>query len=347
MRRLGRIIKSLLTVILLLSFLIFLVISLTHSNTERTLYKSTAVLNVRTGAGTGYPVLFTLQKGVEVEVISTKNREWYYIRYSGKKGYAYSEYLEYNREVLKGDSKTRLKNFQKTRNNFFKGLIALLLLLAVYALFRKIHNNKLIKSVTCLRRGTSSERDLVLKLLKYGISPQMIFHDLYLRKGDGKFSQIDVVAVTDVGIIVFEVKDFSGWIFGNGNNYEWTKVLAYGKQKHHFYNPIMQNNKHISVLKKSLMQAENLPFYSIVLFYGNCVLKDVSFIPKGTYIVKPKRFREVMNIIMKNNEPIHYSYKEEMLSVLQKAVENGANKEIQTRHTENIKDMIGKDRIFD
>ena len=42
----------------------------------------------------------------------------------------------------------------------------------------------------------------------------VIFHDLYVEKHKGHFSQIDLVVVTEVGIIVFEVKDYSGWIFG-------------------------------------------------------------------------------------------------------------------------------------
>lgn len=38
------------------------------------------------------------------------------------------------------------------------------------------------------------------------------------------------------GIIVIEVKDFSGWIFGNGNYFYWIKVLVYGEKKFRFYN---------------------------------------------------------------------------------------------------------------
>ena len=78
----------------------------------------------------------------------------------------------------------------------------------------------------------------------------VIFHDLYVEKHKGYFSQIDLVVVTEVGIIVFEVKDYSGWLFGSGNQSQWTQVLAYGKQKYRFYNPIMQNNKHVTELRK-------------------------------------------------------------------------------------------------
>jgi len=186
-----------------------------------------------------------------------------------------------------------------------------------------------------------------LRLLKHRIPAQTIFHDLYLKKSNGEFSQIDLVVVTKVGIIVFEVKDFSGWIFGNGNHSQWTQVLAYGKSKFRFYNPIMQNNGHIKHLKKQLRQFESIPFYSVVVFYGDCVLKDVSFVPEGTFLVKPKRVFEVIKIIANNNEAAPYTDKHEVLRVLQKAVLNGGNVKTQIEHIENIEDMLGKHRVFD
>jgi len=42
---------------------------------------------------------------------------------------------------------------------------------------------------------------------------------LYIRKHNGDFAQIDLVVATKVGIIVFEVKDYRGWIF-----WEWESI---------------------------------------------------------------------------------------------------------------------------
>jgi len=228
-------------------------------------------------------------------------------------------------------------------------LISIVLwLFIIFILFYVISNlrdRRLLKTVTKRNRGTKSERDLVLKLLKYGIPAQTIFHDLYLKKHNGNFSQIDLVVATKVGIIVFEIKDYSGWIFGTGYKPQWTKVLAYGKQKYRFYNPIMQNNKHIADLRKQLN--ENVPFYSVVVFYGDCELKDISFVPNGTFIVKSKRVLEVMKIIMKKNEPAKYTNKNKVVRILKESVKNGESKLVQNQHIENIKDLIGKERIFD
>ena len=52
--------------------------------------------------------------------------------------------------------------------------------------------------------------------------------------------------------------------------------LSYGKEKHRFYNPVLQNKYHISQLQRILK--EKVPFYSVIVFYGNCRLEDISFI---------------------------------------------------------------------
>ena len=105
-------------------------------------------------------------------------------------------------------------------------------------LYKRHKNRELIKSVTSLNRGTNSELNVILKLLKSGINSKTIFHDLIVKKENDKFSQVDIVIATTQGIIVIEVKDYSGWIFGNGNQTNWTQVMAFGKRKYRFYNPI-------------------------------------------------------------------------------------------------------------
>lgn len=269
-------------ILLLTLFIVFPLISFATDY-----YITTAELNVRTGAGTEYSVSFTLQKGDEVEILSQEN-SWYQIKFHGKIGYAHSKFLKYNR-TSRTTSITNSNSPQKVIDKILIGLYFILALYIVYIIYDKLRNKKLLESVTEPSRGTKSERKLVLKLLKSGISEQTIFHDLYVEKYKGDFSQIDLVVLTEVGIIVFEVKDYSGWIFGSGDQPKWTQVLAYGKQKYRFYNPIMQNNRHIAELRKQLLKFGDIPFYSIVVFYGDSVLKEIDFVPNGTFIVKSER----------------------------------------------------------
>ena len=210
---------------------------------------------------------------------------------------------------------------------------------------RRKRERELISSVTSLNRGTSSEKSLILQLLKSGIPPVTIYHDLIIKKDNDKYSQIDLVLVTSEGIIVFEVKNYSGWIFGSGNNTNWTQVLSYGKRKYKFYNPIKQNQNHIIQLRKTLKQFEKIPFFSVIVFFGDCELKEINYVPKGTYLVKSHRVFEVLNLI-KDEDYTQYTNKREVVDKLKELVSLGENTDYQKQHIENIKDMVGKDRVF-
>jgi len=229
-------------------------------------------------------------------------------------------------------------------------MVIILVLLFAFILFLFIRKNRLdrqlLETVTSVHRGTWSERNMILKLLKNNIHQKAIFHDLYLEKTPGKFSQIDIVVATKVGLIVFEVKDYSGWIFGKGTQRNWTQVLSYGRIRLPFYNPIMQNKSHIEALRKKSNQFKNIPIYSVIVFYGNCQLRDVSIIPENTFIVYPGGILKVLNLITEQNELANYTDKYEIINVLQQAVYNGDNPEIQYKHAENIRNMRGINRVF-
>ncbi len=229
----------------------------------------------------------------------------------------------------------------------FLVVLSIVLFIFIIPLIRRIRNKKLLKTVTSLKRGTPSERDLVLQLLKHGIPSQTIFHDLCVIKNNKEFAQIDVVIITTEGIIVIEVKDYSGWLFGNGNQSHWTQVLAYGKRKYRFYNPIKQNNSHINTLNNQLRQFRNIPFFSVIVFYGDCELKEINYVPKETFLVRPYRIFEVLRQIKKDNEPAPFTDKHEIIRFLEQAVKNGENIDNQEKHIKNINNMLGKDRIFD
>jgi len=305
-------------------------------------YIAKSDLNVRTGPGANFPTIYTLEKGSEVEIV-LKEKNWYKVSYSGQTGYVSSKYLKFSKIV----SDTKPDTVEHKVDGLATIIYASLFLYVCFIVYKKIRDKNLLESVTDKRRGTKSERDLVLRLLKCGFSDQSVFHDLYVEKHKGEFSQSDVVLLTNVGIIVVEVKDYSGWIFGNGGQSQWTKVLAYGKQKYYFYNPIMQNIKHIAELQKHLSKFDTIPFYSIVVFYGDCVFKNISFVPHGTYIVKAKRVLEVIRNILRDNPPYFYTDKDEVIRILRDAVTNGGILENQILHIENIRDMFGTDRIFD
>ena len=120
---------------------------------------------------------------------------------------------------------------------------------------------------------------MVLLLLKKGIPSETIFHDLFIKKTNNEFSQIDLVLATTEGIIVFEVKDYSGWIYGSGNNTNWTQARSYVRKKYKFYNLI-----------------KRLFYYSVTVF----LFKKTSFKYSQRLIeILPAIIRTVQNSIEK------------------------------------------------
>ena len=206
----------------------------------------------------------------------------------------------------------------------------------------KSKNRELTNKVTTEDRGEYSEKELILILRHAGFPQHLIFHDLYIPIRNRTFSQIDLIMLTKVGLIVFEVKDYSGWIFGNGKQHKWTQVLNYGQDKYRFYNPIMQNHKHIYQLKKYLRAG--IPCFSVIVFFGECELKDISFIPKNTFIVKSYKVVEAINHILSTENEI--SLPADIPHLLHQAFIYGKDSAILTKHIQDINDMLGKDRIW-
>ena len=213
-------------------------------------------------------------------------------------------------------------------------------------IYSEIQDVKLLKTVTSLNRGTRSERKMVLKILKLGIKPTAIFHDLYVNNGNGKYSQIDMVVATKVGIVVFEVKEYNGWIFGTENQTNWTQTLAYGNKKYKFYNPILQNKKHVADLQKYFVFDE-IPIFSMIVFFGNCQFKNTINLPRRTYLLTSDNVGKKFSEILRYNQPFKYENKWDIVHVLKQAVRNGENSIIRQKHLENIKKLKSKIDLVD
>lgn len=206
---------------------------------------------------------------------------------------------------------------------------------------------KLYEMITSSDRGTPTERNLVSNLLSSGFKPTAIYHDLMVESVNGKTTQIDIVVATDVGLIVIEVKDFTGWIFGKGNQDYWTQVSGYGRHRNRFYNPFKQNEGHIKALRGLSSQMATLPMFSLVVFAGDCELKDVTFIPQDSYLATFNRSIEAVYDIIESYPSVHYSDRWEVANILKTAVERGGNTFFQEQHVYDIHDMLGTARKYE
>lgn len=167
--------------------------------------------------------------------------------------------------------------------------------------------------------------------------------NVYLPKDDGETTEIDVMLIAPKGIIVFESKNYSGWIFGNEKYKNWTQTLPQGKgksRKEHFFNPIMQNNLHIKCLKNII--GEDYPIHSIIAFSERCTLKDITVYSKDIQVVKRndihaavgKIFNPIENPIISDDDikrlyDVLYPYSQ-------------VSEETKQKHIQNIKDNHDK-----
>ncbi len=143
-------------------------------------------------------------------------------------------------------------------------ILLLLLLLIVIFIIAKTSSSPQSK-------GTAGERKVACILGDTIPGTQYVINDVILPTQTGDTCQIDHIFINRYGIWVIETKNYAGRIYGQENALEWTQVLAYGKTKNKFYNPIKQNTSHIY----HLTQALNLPFesfHNIVVFTNRAEL---------------------------------------------------------------------------
>ena len=100
----------------------------------------------------------------------------------------------------------------------------------------------------------------------------VVLKNIYVPYRD-KTSEIDLLMIHEKGIFVVESKNYSGWIFGNASQLNWTQSQQNG-EKHQYYNHIRQNQTH----KKAHSEYLNIPvssFTSYIVFSERCSLKRV------------------------------------------------------------------------
>ncbi len=105
----------------------------------------------------------------------------------------------------------------------------------------------------------------VLNPIFFGKVEHRQINNLVLMDDQGKSHQIDHVEIRQNGVFCIETKNYSGYIFGNENQSQWTQCLY--KEKHYFLNPVKQNKSHIYYIRKVL--GKKYDVHSVVVFVQN------------------------------------------------------------------------------
>ena len=120
------------------------------------------------------------------------------------------------------------------------------------------------------RKGKRGEKRVFNFLAKGLPDGFIVLNDVYLPSSDGTTTQIDHIVVSQYGVFVVETKNYSGWIFANARDDEWTQVIY--RRKSRFQNPLRQNYRHICALTECLGISKDY-FHSVVAFTENCTFK--------------------------------------------------------------------------
>ena len=156
---------------------------------------------------------------------------------------------------------------------------------------------------------------------------KFIIHNLLLQLDNGKTSQTDHIVINQEGVFVIETKNYSGRIYGDDFQKEWTQVLNYGKVKNHFYSPIKQNYTHLCRIKELLSQ--DVPIFSVVVF----VKGNISYI-KSNNVYTPWTLFKRINSNKAQNLSLY-----EMKKIYNVLTENNKSKIISnSEHVQNIRD---------
>ena len=131
------------------------------------------------------------------------------------------------------------------------------------------------------------------------ITKGIVFRDVYVEGSHG-VQQIDIIAITEKGILVVEKKTYIGLIVGSAYDKQWTVIAGWGKKKYSMKNPHHQNYGHIMALREKFPALRD-KFIDLVIFGNNAKLGDR--IPEGTICDKDfKKFYKNLPTRMNTQE---------------------------------------------
>jgi len=95
------------------------------------------------------------------------------------------------------------------------------------------------------------------------------YNNLILPAKNGT-TQIDHLVISPYGLFIVETKNKKGWIFGSGDQSNWTQVIF--QKKYAFQNPLRQTFRQKKVLIE-LLEINESEIFTVVYFNGHCTFK--------------------------------------------------------------------------
>lgn len=211
------------------------------------------------------------------------------------------------------------KNYRKsvyyklTKNNFFA------------VKFNKGRNGEYLTSKIIEKHALQSHRQLL---------------NVYVpKRNSDELTEIDLLLIDRTGLYVIESKNYSGWIFGNETQQQWTQTMP-NKKKYKFFNPIRQNTTHIRAIQDFL----ELPieaFHSVIVFSERCTLKKVAVTSQNVHIIKRENLRHFIQTQKQTARPLFSQ--DDIQAIYNKLVpQMRVSNEVKKQHIQTIQQKYGE-----
>ena len=181
-------------------------------------------------------------------------------------------------------------------------------------------------------KGIAGESIIQLLLNSPQLGYRKILKNIYVPYGN-QTTEIDVVMIHETGIYVIESKNYSGWIFGNENQKQWTQMLnSYTKKR--FYNPVWQNRTHIRALS-NYTNIDKSKIKSYIVFSDRCELKAVPPNTSECIITKIDLFLYAIYNDINNRKKIFTVEEVNQIEEKLKPITN-VSQEVKNKHIQDI-----------
>lgn len=206
--------------------------------------------------------------------------------------------------------------------------------------YKKKSGNGIFK--TFFDKGYKGEFILYKKLIKI-FGKEYVFTNLYLDNVNTEKTEIDVIAISNKKIYVFEMKNYRGNVYGSEKDVHWTQVFnRFSKYK--FYNPLRQNYAHTKALEKYL-DVELTNIEPVVVFSNSSKLRKINVNETNNIIQIKDLTKFIKNSERKHQEIFNLDEKKKYSEKL--ILTENVSDEIKKEHIRQVQEHINKQNYSD
>ncbi len=138
---------------------------------------------------------------------------------------------------------------------------------------------------------------------------------------------------------MIESKNYSGWIFGNETQQQWTQTMP-NKKKYKFFNPIRQNATHIRAIQ-AFLELPDEAIHSVIVFSERCTLEKVVVTSENVHVIKREHLRRFIQTQKQTARQLFSQ--DDIQSIYNKLVpQMQVSNEIKKQHIQTIQQKYGK-----